>query len=296
MGILIFRNTLSGQQLAFNNIFSIGNAALFNGEALCHANWLSAQSACNVELVVAQRRGGRLKAGCQFNGRIYADTDRNWKRLAQRFSLFVERADMASTRNHIDGNLIGTLQAQAMNGDVRDVRFGVGCVAHTQSDIRTRIFRRIGRCRNKLAYIEAFFSGKVHHFSAYCLFFRHINGRHRVQYCLVEHEAQALRISIKQLRYPIATCEQANSNTCIGMALDVIEHHGGAFLCGTGHRTACADVAIHAAQLRLGVYLDVSFHQLTRDPMQKLKRAAKIVNVITHKFSLLQNMFTIIGE
>ena len=80
------------------------------------------------------------------------------------------------------------------------------------------------------------------------------------------------------------------------MALDVIEHHGGAFLCGTGHRTACADVAIHAAQLRLGVYLDVSFHQLTRDPMQKLKRAAKIVNVITHKFSLLQNMFTIIGE
>ena len=80
------------------------------------------------------------------------------------------------------------------------------------------------------------------------------------------------------------------------MALDVIEHHGGAFLCGTGNRTACADVAIHAAQLRLGVYLDVGFHQLTRDPTQKFKRAAKIVNVITHKFSLLQNMFTIIGE
>ena len=65
---------------------------------------------------------------------------------------------------------------------------------------------------------------------------------------------------------------------------------------GTGHRTACADVAIYAAQLGLRVYLDVGFHQLTRDPTQKLKCAAKIVNVITHKFSLLQNMFTIIRE
>jgi hypothetical protein len=55
-------------------------------------------------------------------------------------------------------------------------------------------------------------------------------------------------------------------------------------------------VAIHAAQLRLRVYLDVGFHQLARDPTQKLKRAAKIVDVITHRFSLLQNMFTIIGE
>ena len=88
MGVLVFFDAFAWKQLAFDDVFRMGDAALVDGQALRHVNGLSPEGPSDVELVVPKRRRGRLEAGCQFDGGIDADADRDGQGLAELLGLF----------------------------------------------------------------------------------------------------------------------------------------------------------------------------------------------------------------
>ena len=71
-----------------------------------------------------------------------------------------------TTGNEIHGNFIFALQTQSVDGNIRVAVFRIGAVAQAHGNVRAGVFFSIGRCRDKLANIEAFVSCQMHYFLA----------------------------------------------------------------------------------------------------------------------------------
>ncbi|EEG24045.1 hypothetical protein EIKCOROL_01330 [Eikenella corrodens ATCC 23834] len=158
VAVLIFAHAHIGQQFAFNHHFGMGDGAFVDGEAFGHFHSVAAQRAGNAQFVEAQRRGGRLEAGGDFNGGIHADADGNRQRFAGGFGFLAEGVDVAAGgKPH--GKLVFALHAQAVDGDVRFAGFWVGGIAQTHREIRAGVFHGVGGCGQQGAQVEIGIAG-----------------------------------------------------------------------------------------------------------------------------------------
>ena len=280
---MILLNIGVGQQLALDNVLGVGDAILVDCLASGQLDRLLTDCARNGELIVANRRGGRLKTCTDLDSRVHANRNRDGERLAQRLGLLAEGTQVTGARGEEHGDGIRALQAQAVNSYVVFTGLDVMGVAHAHRDVGAGVLLGIGGSGHQLAHVEARIVRHVYNFLA---------GRHLslsdnlrsdgVRNGVIEHEAQSLRVAIEQVTHAATTGEQADRHACAWMALHVVEYHRGPLFSGTRYRTTGADMAVYTGKLRHRIHFNIGFDKLTVNALEQLKSATQIVDLIRH--------------
>lgn len=243
-------------------------------QALGELDRLAAQAARHAQLVEAERCGGCFELRADVDGRIQPHVDRDRERLARGFRLLPERVDVAAGREE-DRHLVGTLHAQAVDGDV-DVAGIVGVRAQHQphAEIGAGVLRRVGRRRQELAQVEAVLVRAMHHLLAGHLAALHVDRRCHELAGLPHLLAQFARRRPEQPAHPLPARQQPDEDASVRVALDVVEAHRRPEPRRPHDGAPGTHAAVDARELVLGVDLVVGLQILTLEPLQMLERHA----------------------
>ena len=105
---------------------------------------------------------------------------------------------------------------------------------------------------------------------------------------VVEHLAhlktKVLLLEAQHSGNALAASEQTDSDLRVGMTLDVVEDHCGAFLGRAHNGAAGTHVTIDAGNLGLGIDLGVGLQILTRHGLQEIEGGTEVMNLVVCHF------------
>ena len=169
-----------------------------------------------------------------------------------------------AARGKEHGELIALLNAKTVNSDIgqRGV-FRIACQHQLQTEERTGIYRRVGRCRKQFTQIEVRIVGIKHLLLTRRLGRRDDNGSNRVFHRLADMFCQFRGLAAQQERRPLAAGVHTDQNTGVGIPLNSVKHHGRADARRTFYRAASTNVPVHTRQLRVRIDRMAGFKVLT---------------------------------
>ena len=173
-------------------------------------------------------------------------------------------------------DLVGTLQAQAMDGDVGFPGLRIGGVDEADRDVGTGIFRRIGRRRHQPTDVEAGLARQVHDLLAGGFGLVDRDRLDGIGRAFTEKEAEPIAGGAEQHGDARAAGEYAGDDAGAGHLLDVSEQHGRTGLGRPHHGAAGADIAVHAGQLTERIDRLIVDEKLTRDALQELQGGPQV--------------------
>ena len=132
-----------------------------------------------------------------------------------------------------------------MNGHIRYAGIGMARIAHAERDIGTCINRGVRRRGNETVQIKAWLSRKVHDLLTRSGTAQR-NGLDGIFGRAAEQTPKLPWVAVKQLPHAAAAGKKADEHARVGMTGDVVEEHGGAFLCRALDCAASADIAVNA--------------------------------------------------
>ena len=267
-------------EVALEHILGIGDALLRNGDAVGKLDGVAAQGAGDLQLVKAERRGGRLEATAHVHGGVQADGDGDGHVLAALAVLVKERAQVTATRSDPHGELVLVDAGEAVDGHVGLGAVGARAISEAHGDVGAAVDGRVGRSGNDLAQVKALVGRLVHDLLTVDVrTLGDLLGRDQVLEALADLEAQVLLVQVEQGGNALAAGKHADADLGIVKALDVVEDHRRT-LFGRAHNGAAgADVTVDARDLGIGIDLSVGLEQLARHLAQKVERGAQVVDL-----------------
>ena len=267
-------------EVALEHVLGVGDALLRNGDAVGELDGMAAQSAGDLQLVKAERRGGSLEAAAHVHGGVQADGDGDGHILAALAVLVEERTQVTAARGDPHGELVLVDAGEAVDGHVGLGAIGARAVGEAHGDVGAAVDGRVGGGGNDLAQVEALVGRLVHDLLAVdVLALGDLLGRDQILETLADFEAQVLLVEVEQGGNALAAGKHADADLGVAKALDVVEDHGRT-LFGRAHDGAAgADVTIDARDLGIGIDLGVGLEQLARHLAQKVERGTQVVDL-----------------
>ena len=284
VGVDVLLDGVCHREVALKHVLRVGDAVLLDGEARGQLDGLAAHGAGNLELVVAERRRGGLEAGAHVDRGVQADGDGDGHVLAELLVLVEEGAEVtgAGRDPHAEGRLV--LDAEAVDGDVGRAVLGIGTHGEAHGDVGAGVLGGVGGRGDELAQVEARVGRLVDDLLAVdVLAVGDHDGRNGLVELLAHLDAEVLLVHADELRDALAAREHADDDLGVVKALDVVEQHRGAFLGGTGDRSAGADEAVDTRHLGVGVDLGSGLEELAGLGLEIVESRAKIMN-LCHRY------------
>ena len=279
-GVLVLLHAHAGDELALDDELRPRYGPLVHRDAAAELHGLAAERTGYRQLVIAQGRRGRLKAGADLYRRVHAYGDGDGQRAAELLRPVRHGPDVPAARLKKDGKLVPALDAEPVYRDVGTARVRVRGVAHAERDIWSGVQGRVLRCGQKPAEVEVRLGRQVYDFLA---------GRRRVpQHGLdrpidagAQQLAQVRALAAEQGGHPLARCQHSNGGGDAGEAPQIPKQHRRTVGPRRAHdRSSRPHAAVYAGELRLRVHLHLRLRQLTRPAAQEFQGRAQIVHAV----------------
>ena len=267
-------------EVALEHVLGIGDALLRNGDAVGKLDGVAAQGTGDLQLVKAERRGGRLEATAHVHGGIQADGDGDGHVLAALAVLVKERAQVTAAGGNPHGKLILVDAGEAVDGHVGLGAVGARAIGEAHGDVGAAVDGRVGGSGDDLAQVKALVGRLVHDLLAVdVLALGDLLGGDQVLEALADLEAQVLLVQVEQGGNALAAGKHTDADLGVVKALDVVEDHRRTLFGRAHDGAASTDVTVDARDLGIGIDLGVGLEQLARHLTQKVERGTQVVDL-----------------
>ena len=157
---------------------------------------------------------------------------------------------------------IFSLYAKPVNRHIMNACIRMGCITHSQGNVRSRIHRSISRSRNQFIQVKIRFICLMNHFLARS-WREDFHWRYGFCHTLIQHFSKIFRFTAKQYRYSFSTCKKADCHFRLGMIFYIVKNHCGTFFRRPFHSPASSHITVNSSQLCLWIYFHVCFYQLS---------------------------------
>ena len=158
-----------------------------------------------------------------------------------------------------------------MNSNIRFSGFYIMSIAHTQCNVRTCVFRSVGRSRHKLTDIKSFIFSAIYNFLTFCLISTDDNRINSIFHRITQQKAKLFLLSIQQCSNTFTICQHTNYDFSTRMTFYIIENHCRSIFSRTCNGSTGTYMTIYTCQFCRRIYFYICTHKLTGNFFQSIQ-------------------------